>query len=215
MHTLAAKIRRETGNGETLVAFMLAVAAGQPIPVPGGRPQRPRLEQRKEAVEWLADRGWGKAKELIELSDNSTMTPEQRLAILRRLSDEDRAQLRQLITKALAGGETNGSDGVASSVSAEGRNGDLPGEEGPDTPSDGSASPEDDSAPLARGPTPPGAAPAPATHGRPRNVGRAVMAELVEDEDVVEGADDPPIEGEAVIVDERLPGDDDPRRRPV
>ena len=34
--SLAAQIRRETGQGQTLVAFMRAVAAGEAIPVPGG-----------------------------------------------------------------------------------------------------------------------------------------------------------------------------------
>ncbi len=99
---LAAEIRRATGQGRKLVALYMAVAEGRLIPRPGGRAQRPTLEHQLQAAAWLADRGWGKAKELIELSGDSTTTAEQRLALLRRLSDEDRETLRGLLAKALA-----------------------------------------------------------------------------------------------------------------
>ena len=48
--TLAAEIRRETGQGQTLVEFYLAMFEGRPIPVPGGRAQRPTLEHRHMAA---------------------------------------------------------------------------------------------------------------------------------------------------------------------
>ena len=74
--TLAAEIRRQTGQGQTLVEFYTAMFEGRPIPVPGGRAQRPTLEHRHMAAQWLADRGWGKAKEIIELTgDAPTTTP--------------------------------------------------------------------------------------------------------------------------------------------
>ena len=95
--TLAAEIRRQTGQGQTLVEFYTAMFEGRPIPVPGGRAQRPTLEHRHMAAQWLADRGWGKAKEIIELTgDARATTAEQRLALLRRLSDDERATLAQL-----------------------------------------------------------------------------------------------------------------------
>jgi hypothetical protein len=90
---------------------MVAVMRGENLPVPSTRsprpsraryPQRPKIEHRLIAAQWLADRGWGKAKELIELTGDATTTPEQRLAILRRLSDDERGQLRQLLAKALS-----------------------------------------------------------------------------------------------------------------
>ena len=100
--TLAAEIRRQTGQGQTLVEFYTAMFEGRPIPVPGGRAQRPTLEHRHMAAQWLADRGWGKAKEMIELTGDAPATPEQRLALLRRLSDDERETLRGLLAKALA-----------------------------------------------------------------------------------------------------------------
>jgi hypothetical protein len=105
------------------------------------------------AAQWLADRGWGKAKEIIELTGDAPATPEQRLALLRRLSDDERATLRGLLAKALATPDVPGpSDSRAA--------GDLEPE---DHPVDGQ---------------PPLEAGAPATLGRPRNVGRAIAQAL-------------------------------------
>lgn len=106
--SLAAYARKATDNGRELVDFMVDVMRGHPLPVRATRagrtryPQIPKVEHRMGAAMWLADRGWGKAKELIELQGDTTTTPEQRLALLRRLSDEDQATLRQLLVKALA-----------------------------------------------------------------------------------------------------------------
>jgi hypothetical protein len=106
--SLAAYARKRTRNGRELVDFMLNVMRGEPLPVRATRshraryPQTPKVEHRMVAAQWLADRGWGKAKELIELQGDATTTPEQRLALLRRLSDDERAQLRALLAKALA-----------------------------------------------------------------------------------------------------------------
>ena len=148
--TLAAEIRRQTGQGQTLVEFYTAMFEGRPIPVPGGRAQRPTLEQRHMAAQWLADRGWGKAKEIIELTGEARpMTAEQRLALLRRLSDDERETLRGLLAKALATPDAPGPS--ASSAQAD-------------------LAPADPPADLEAG--------VPATLGRPRNVGRAVAPEL-------------------------------------
>lgn len=105
---LATYARTRTKDGKKLVDFMLDVLEGKPLPLTASRagrsryPQTPKVEHRMVAAQWLADRGWGKAKELIELSGDATTTPEQRLALLRRLTDDERAQLRQLLAKALA-----------------------------------------------------------------------------------------------------------------
>jgi hypothetical protein len=69
---------------------------------------RPTLDQRIDAAAWLADRGWGKAKETIELTGEAS--PAQRLELLRRLSDEDRAQLRGLLQRALEAKTTQPSE---------------------------------------------------------------------------------------------------------
>ena len=44
---------------------------------------RPTLDQRIDAAARLLDRGWGKAKEIIELTGEAS--PAQRLELLRRL----------------------------------------------------------------------------------------------------------------------------------
>jgi hypothetical protein len=176
--SLAAYARKRTQNGKELVDFMLDVMRGHPLPLAATRnkrsraryPQTPKVEHRLVAAQWLADRGWGKAKELIELQGDATTTPEQRLALLRRLSDDERATLRGLLAKALA---TPEAPGPSDSRGA----GDL------------EPHPADGPAPLAPG--------APLELGRPRNVGRALAPEVVEPElGQVEGASpaDPPVE---------------------
>jgi hypothetical protein len=55
---LAALVRQETQDGAELVAFMLRVL----------RSKRTPLRQKMEAVAWLADRGFGKALQQMELS---------------------------------------------------------------------------------------------------------------------------------------------------
>jgi hypothetical protein len=55
---LAALVRDQTGDGAELVAFMLRVLRGKRQP----------LRYRLEAAAWLADRGFGKALQQMELS---------------------------------------------------------------------------------------------------------------------------------------------------
>jgi hypothetical protein len=151
--SLAARIRRASGDGQELLDFHLAVMRGEPIPVPGRRvPLVPTFDNRMHAAAWLADRGWGKAKELVELTGDATTTVEQRLAILRRLSEDERAQLRALLAKALAS---------------------------PDSGAGGDFEPTGPH-PVAKLDRAPGA---PQDHGRPRNVGRASAPVLLVDAD--------------------------------
>jgi hypothetical protein len=157
--SLAKYARDRTRNGRELVDFMLQVMRGEPLPVRATRarraryPQTPKVEHRLVAAQWLANRGWGKAKELVELTGDATTTPEQRLALLRRLSDDERATLRGLLAKALATPEAPGPSAARAQADLE---------------------PEDPVGPPEVG--------APATHGRPRNVGRALAPEVVESE---------------------------------
>ena len=55
---LAELVRRETKDGAELVRFMLGVLRGRKQP----------LRYRLEAATWLADRGFGKALQQMELS---------------------------------------------------------------------------------------------------------------------------------------------------
>lgn len=55
---LAELVRRETKDGAELVRFMLGVLRGRKQP----------LRYRLEAAAWLADRGFGKALQQLELS---------------------------------------------------------------------------------------------------------------------------------------------------
>jgi hypothetical protein len=109
--TLAAQIRRESGNGAELMAFFFRVMRGEGIRMGKRGPMRtPKIEHRLAAAVWLAERGWGKAREFIELSNASENS--ERLELLRKLSDEDRAQVRAILQRAL------GSIDASSSTSA-------------------------------------------------------------------------------------------------
>ena len=114
LRSLAAEIRRQTGNGMEIASLYLQIMRGEPVKFPQKRITRrkngkiitsmyvrPTLDQRVSAAAWLADRGWGKAKETIELTGEAS--PAQRLELLRRLSEEDRQQLRGLLQRALTG----------------------------------------------------------------------------------------------------------------
>ena len=97
---MAKIIREKSGFGAELANFFFRILRGEPIPLKGRtRSHVPTLDQRIAAAQWLADRGWGKAKETIELTGEATTA--QRLEILRRLTDEERDQLRTLLARAL------------------------------------------------------------------------------------------------------------------
>ena len=59
------------------------------------------LDQRREAAAWIADRGWGKAREILEVTGDAG--PAERLALLRRLSNEQLDQLGVLFNRMLEG----------------------------------------------------------------------------------------------------------------
>jgi hypothetical protein len=137
LRSLAAEIRRQTGYGRELAGLYLAIMRGEPIKCPGkpkkrGKDEprfkelwvRPTLEHRMQAAEWLANRGWGKAKETIELTGEAS--PAQRLELLRRLSEPERIQLRAILARALTG-ESNGTSIPASASVDEPENAPLEG----------------------------------------------------------------------------------------
>lgn len=68
------RIRELTSDGEELVSIALSVARGQlSILTPFGKDADmvevlPDHKERLAAIAWLADRGWGKAEQPVELS---------------------------------------------------------------------------------------------------------------------------------------------------
>jgi hypothetical protein len=105
---LAAEIRRRTKNGFELVSFFMSILEGRPIHRPGRRPLTPNIDHQMAAASWLTDRAFGKAKEIIEIAGEPS--PAQRLELLRKLSDEDRHRLREILMRALNGAAAPGSD---------------------------------------------------------------------------------------------------------
>jgi hypothetical protein len=129
--TLAAQIRRASGDGQEIVDFLFAVMRGGPIVVPGRRaPLVPRLEHRMQAAVWLADRGWGKARDTIELKDeeDEKVSRERRLAIVRAMTEDERAQLRELLERAQARIESQAASAAPAPLEPEAR---LPPHVGP------------------------------------------------------------------------------------
>ena len=65
---LAALVREQTKDGMELVALQLKIMRGQLVVERTDQygdtyKQTPSIKDRQKAVEWLADRGWGKAEE--------------------------------------------------------------------------------------------------------------------------------------------------------
>ena len=84
-------IRERTNDGADLVDFALSILQGK---------RGARLQQRLEALQWLADRGWGRAVQSIEASGPGggpivvSQGPD-----LSQLSDGELADLERLITR--------------------------------------------------------------------------------------------------------------------
>jgi hypothetical protein len=77
---IAAYVRRKTRDGQKMVDFMLDVLEGKPMemtkllfepPTEIKWKQTPSLHHRMEAAAWLADRGFGKAREHLEIESES------------------------------------------------------------------------------------------------------------------------------------------------
>jgi hypothetical protein len=96
-----------TNNGADLVDLFVTVMRGDAIRV-GRTRRRPNLHERMTAAMWLADRGWGRAKEMVEILDEHT--PDERRALVRVMTPEERRQLRVLLEAAEAR-LANGVDG--------------------------------------------------------------------------------------------------------
>lgn len=109
---IARMIRDRTDDGAELVEFALAVMRGRP-PDPDPTGKRPTLvnvpddpRSRMHALQWLSDRGLGKALEDIDIVINGSVDirPQQQAMIeaLKLSPHERRQRLVELGTKALA-----------------------------------------------------------------------------------------------------------------
>jgi|GEM_PF-4486516 len=77
---LADLVRRETKDGAELVEFFLAIFRGK---------RKAPLRQRIEAATWLADRGFGKALQQMELSGPDSEPLTIRVEYAETLPDAD------------------------------------------------------------------------------------------------------------------------------
>ena len=80
---IARAIRKQTGDGAELVAFYLEVFRDEDEPV----------ILRMKAAEWLADRGWGKAMQSIDVAVQAM--PIDASAVMARLSTEALRELAE------------------------------------------------------------------------------------------------------------------------
>jgi len=79
---LASLIRFHTEEGRRLVELMWRIARGGKFRVPMMTKLgvvecqvRPSVRDRMDAIAWLADRGWGKVKDVIKLENEETRRP--------------------------------------------------------------------------------------------------------------------------------------------
>ncbi len=106
--TLARYIRQLSQDGQVYVDFLMTVMRGEALPLPAphghghaqGRPPRPTIDQRLRAAELLMDRGWGKAKEILEFVEDRPRIDHR--ALVAQLSADERATLEHLLDRALA-----------------------------------------------------------------------------------------------------------------
>lgn len=101
---LSAEIRRraESGNDRNqLIAWLWEIAEGQQVEHPDDGPvQLTSTRDRLNAITELLDRGWGKAPQTVEVDGQIQHTAAP--IDVSRLSDDERAQLRNLILRATA-----------------------------------------------------------------------------------------------------------------
>jgi hypothetical protein len=113
---LSQYIRAQTHEGEELVDFMVRVMRGEHVE---GLGRKPRMRERLLAIEWLADRAYGKPREHINLEDGSSLgTREQRLLLIAAMPDEDRALLKTIFTLVAQQQQGESADSTSDSTSA-------------------------------------------------------------------------------------------------
>jgi hypothetical protein len=69
----AEYVRRKTDEGEILIRFALSVLQAEAnVEVP--KLGKVTLQDRMDALKWLTDRGWGRAKELVQVEANEGLS---------------------------------------------------------------------------------------------------------------------------------------------
>lgn len=79
--SLKTQVKQLTNNGSDLINFMLAVAHDDPLRFGWSewpRHQQPKMAERMAAVDWLANRGWGRAIQMQEIQSQEKMVLELR-----------------------------------------------------------------------------------------------------------------------------------------
>src|SRR5262245_59125600 len=101
---VASLVRSQTSDGRDIVAFMVRVMQGRPYAYPElppgphkGIPFVPSPEERLSAAQWLADRAWGKAPQVVEATIDSIVAHTELLSATLAEEDVDR------LTRALLG----------------------------------------------------------------------------------------------------------------
>ena len=93
---LSQLIRDRTNEGQELVDFVYSIAIGKKMGA-GAKAINADLSLRMTAVAWLADRGWGKAAQVVEFEDVTSheqleaYTTEQLEKIASAITTEDKA----------------------------------------------------------------------------------------------------------------------------
>ncbi len=93
--SMAEQIRKKTNNGELLIAFAFKILNGEK---PQNAHKDPTLEQRIDAMKWLADRGFGKSAQLVHLEIEDNRFPEIDFS---KLSGNELSEFERLIDVAI------------------------------------------------------------------------------------------------------------------
>ncbi len=113
VHTLklAAQVRQISDGGREMIELLFSVMRGEPLPMAGrtpkgrrhGPPLYPSPELRVRCAEILLDRGWGRAKEILEVLEAGAEAEsrQQRRMLISEMTPEERDQLRALLQQAL------------------------------------------------------------------------------------------------------------------
>jgi hypothetical protein len=115
---LARRVREATGDGQELLQLFLTIMRGEPVRHSDGKMRYPKLEHRMWAASWLADRGWGLSKE-FEITDEKS--PESRRALIRAMTDDERARLRELLERAQARIESQAASAAPAALEPDAR----------------------------------------------------------------------------------------------
>jgi len=99
---LALALSSQTDDGMEVVRFALAVMRGETVEPPSGKAKKPRKKKWSErsriwAAEWLADRLWGKPRQVVELETSAPKVETNYDA----LDERDLAELDRIMTKAI------------------------------------------------------------------------------------------------------------------